>query len=584
MEDTISGRLFRYFAAPGAAFLFAAGMAGIASAAEGQGQGSQVDVSSEVYNMTPSQAETTFQRLRSVLKAPAGQVQGVDGSAGGSTNGGFPERTSPPTRGGGNSPTSPSGSPQVGGGSGGDTGGPHCPPDMIPAGNRCIRNPGGPASGVDGGSGSVSGSGTGASTGTIAGSGTGSSTSTVSNLCCPPSRTLQGDECVFQCKTKLCPDISLPVVPAIACSNTPPPACPAGEISVPGPAVPTPFAGAPNGHGLAAVAGAASQVTNRVAALTAKNAYHCIPLPQPPMACPAGGQAVPDPNMNVELSQSGFVVEHWVCPAVGIGWWCPHIVGPVYPGSNSAFPGGGILGALNGAINAINKAAETPQLVMGGCLPQQFQGSGYGYGGQNCRNLPPGVACAGGGAMGAGAPAAAGGAVGIMQPIYFPHPYKYCAPQLGGLARFFDPRAIAVCQPGATGEQAQFFALSSQVSGRMPESDGAAGLWNNQGAWQSVFMTRVKNVTIEGLSDARQVGQILDFETDNPAMSCLNGESVDLWTAPKEFPGMMVAHNGDQGSQCAYGTWTFPAPQISWGSFGAAGPAQNNLAGFFGGL
>ncbi len=536
MKDAILCRLFKDFAAPGAAFLFAANMVVVASAAEGQGRDSPVNISSEVYYMTPSQAEATFQQLRSLLKTPVGQVQGGDGSSSGSTNGGFPGKESPPVRGGGNSSTPATGSPPVGGDSGGYTsGGPHCPPDTISAGNRCIRNPGGPASDGGSGSGSVLGSGTSAPTGTIAESGAGSSTSNSS-------------------------------------------ACPAGEISIPV-TMPTLFAAAPNGHGPAA--GAVSQSANQAGA-NVSIARHCIPLPQPPMACPGGGQASPDPNMNAALSQSGFVVEHWVCPSVGVGGWCPHIVGPVYPipAAGAAVPTNGIINSISGAISEATKA---PQLVMGDCLPQQSQG--IGPGGQNCRNLPPGFACTGGGTAlgGAAAPAAAGGAIGIMQSL-FPQPYKYCTDHPGGVLGTYILRQIEVCQSGIAGEQTHFFALPSQVSGRMAESDGAVGLWDNQGTWQSVFMTRVKNITIEGLSDARHVGQILDFETDNPAMSCLNGESVDLWTAPKEFPGMLVAHNGAQGSQCTYGTWTFPASPFIGGSLGATNATWNNLAGFFGGL
>jgi hypothetical protein len=56
------------------------------------------------------------------------------------------------------------------------------------------------------------------------------------------------------------------------------------------------------------------------------------------------------------------------------------------------------------------------------------------------------------------------------------------------------------------------------------------------------------------------VGVISNFETSNPAFSCLDGESIYVWTAPAQFPGLYVVHNGDEGSQCTYGTWTFPQP------------------------
>jgi len=81
-----------------------------------------------------------------------------------------------------------------------------------------------------------------------------------------------------------------------------------------------------------------------------------------------------------------------------------------------------------------------------------------------------------------------------------------------------------------------------------------SGYWGNQ----LTSLSGHSNVTVEGLSDARQVGSISDFQTNNSSFSCLNGASLNVWTAPKEFPGEYVVHNGGQGPQCTYGTWTFP--------------------------
>ena len=33
--------------------------------------------------------------------------------------------------------------------------------------------------------------------------------------------------------------------------------------------------------------------------------------------------------------------------------------------------------------------------------------------------------------------------------------------------------------------------------------------------------------------------------------------AINVFTASKEFPGVNAAHNGGQGTQCIYGTWTF---------------------------
>ncbi|MCL5258190.1 MAG: hypothetical protein M1314_00310 [Firmicutes bacterium] len=78
--------------------------------------------------------------------------------------------------------------------------------------------------------------------------------------------------------------------------------------------------------------------------------------------------------------------------------------------------------------------------------------------------------------------------------------------------------------------------------------------------WQAVSLTHVTNVTVEDLPDAAQVGELGRFRTDDPQYTCLNGENLNVWTAPAEFPGDYVVHNGAEGPQCTYGTWVFPAP------------------------
>jgi len=67
------------------------------------------------------------------------------------------------------------------------------------------------------------------------------------------------------------------------------------------------------------------------------------------------------------------------------------------------------------------------------------------------------------------------------------------------------------------------------------------------------------NVTVEGLLDHVQLPlQATNFQTNDPRYSCLNGSSLNTWLAPVEFGASIVVHNGFQGSQCTYGTWTFP--------------------------
>lgn len=82
------------------------------------------------------------------------------------------------------------------------------------------------------------------------------------------------------------------------------------------------------------------------------------------------------------------------------------------------------------------------------------------------------------------------------------------------------------------------------------------------GTWQGgqINLANVPNQTIEGLPDAKLVGQLQSFQTDDPNFTSLNGRSLNVWEAPNEYPGMLVVHNGWQGPQPAYGTWTLPKP------------------------
>lgn len=83
-----------------------------------------------------------------------------------------------------------------------------------------------------------------------------------------------------------------------------------------------------------------------------------------------------------------------------------------------------------------------------------------------------------------------------------------------------------------------------------------------EGYWQGepVYLQNIPNVTVEQLPDAVNIGMLYDFNAIEPPYSrppfyCLNGESINVWTAPYEFPGELIVHNGMQGPQCTYGTW-----------------------------
>ncbi len=84
------------------------------------------------------------------------------------------------------------------------------------------------------------------------------------------------------------------------------------------------------------------------------------------------------------------------------------------------------------------------------------------------------------------------------------------------------------------------------------------------GIWQGhrIRIWNVRNVTVEKLPDARKVGVLRDFiarepHTARPPFYLLNGETINVWVAPRQFPGKYVVHNGMQGTQKTYGTWVF---------------------------
>jgi len=87
------------------------------------------------------------------------------------------------------------------------------------------------------------------------------------------------------------------------------------------------------------------------------------------------------------------------------------------------------------------------------------------------------------------------------------------------------------------------------------------GNWNGA----SYSLTRVANVTVEGLPDAQLITndstgesvQITNFQTSDPSFDCLDGSSINVFMAQDEFPGQHVVHDGLQGSMCTYGTWLF---------------------------
>lgn len=77
--------------------------------------------------------------------------------------------------------------------------------------------------------------------------------------------------------------------------------------------------------------------------------------------------------------------------------------------------------------------------------------------------------------------------------------------------------------------------------------------------WQGglVLLDHVANVTVEALPDVSVAGRCTNFRTNDPYYKPLDGATINVFTAPGEFPGRYVVHNGLQGPQPVHGTWTF---------------------------
>jgi len=87
----------------------------------------------------------------------------------------------------------------------------------------------------------------------------------------------------------------------------------------------------------------------------------------------------------------------------------------------------------------------------------------------------------------------------------------------------------------------------------------AAQTYTDTGLWLGYpySLAFLKNTTVSGFADAKLVGQITNFQSTSPKLSCLNGLTINVYTAPAEFPGLHVVDDSLQGTVCARGAWTF---------------------------
>lgn len=79
---------------------------------------------------------------------------------------------------------------------------------------------------------------------------------------------------------------------------------------------------------------------------------------------------------------------------------------------------------------------------------------------------------------------------------------------------------------------------------------------NWQGNW--IRLKHVPNVSVERFKDAVVLGKCKSLRTNDKYYKRLIGKNVNVFYSPKEYPGVFVVHNGRQGFQPVFGTWTFP--------------------------
>ena len=73
---------------------------------------------------------------------------------------------------------------------------------------------------------------------------------------------------------------------------------------------------------------------------------------------------------------------------------------------------------------------------------------------------------------------------------------------------------------------------------------------------QQVNIVPVRNVDMGNYHDRQFQGVATGFFTNDPAYRSLDGSSIDVWSASKEFGGELVLNNSLQSSE-PKGTWTF---------------------------
>lgn len=130
-----------------------------------------------------------------------------------------------------------------------------------------------------------------------------------------------------------------------------------------------------------------------------------------------------------------------------------------------------------------------------------------------------------------------------------------------GAMRFVPIMALAV------------LALSASTcdGGGSSTSTCAPSKWGYTATWKSttqsttgpisVTLTDICNQTIQNPQTTGSF--ITNFQTEDPHFKCLNGSSLNVWTAPDQFPNRYIAQGECTDASGTVGEWTFPYPPPS---------------------
>lgn len=114
---------------------------------------------------------------------------------------------------------------------------------------------------------------------------------------------------------------------------------------------------------------------------------------------------------------------------------------------------------------------------------------------------------------------------------------------------------VSLLPLGALSTQAA--SLAHSVAQPAPPARGHIYFYCN---WlgKTIRLKHVPTVPVERLADAKVVGRCGKLRTNDHYYHRLSGRTINVFIAPREYPGVLIVRNGRQGRQPVYGNWTFP--------------------------